>query len=253
MISPTPGHVLDGTTGGTDHAGRRTHIVQILRDAKEPVAVVDIATMVGIHPNTARFHLESLVDAGLATRQPETSSRPGRRRILYSGTMPNQTHERAQGYQLLAEILTSTIAQRYPGIGQDMYHIGQEWGSYLTTRPAPGEIVDEDQMASRVTNKLDALWFAPEMRPEPEPHLLLHNCPFIREAARAPQVVCQLHAGMINGALAELRSTRRLIELSPQFEPHLCSGRLGPIDQAPEDRVPLKLPATESSDIDDLT
>jgi len=234
--------VYDGTTGGSDHGGRRTHIIQILRDAKEPVSVADVAQMVGVHVNTARFHLESLVDAGLATRETEARNAPGRRRILYTGTLPNQTHERAQGYRLLAEILTSTIASKYPDIGEDMHAIGAEWGRYLTSRPAPFEVFDEDEIAERVVDKLDALWFAPELRSEPSPHMLLHNCPFIRSAMHAPQVVCQLHAGMVNGSLEELRSRYRITELWPQEEPHLCRAQLGPIGEGPMNDVELHLP-----------
>jgi predicted ArsR family transcriptional regulator len=237
----------DGTTGGSDHGGRRTHIIQILRDSKQPLSVAEVAEMVGIHVNTARFHLESLVDAGLATREAEVRSEPGRRRILYKGTLPNQTHERAQGYRLLAEILTAAIATRYPDAGSDMYEVGAEWGSYLTSRPAPNEVFEEDEIANRVVDKLDALWFAPEYRVEPQPHLLLHNCPFIEQAKNAPHVVCQLHAGMINGSLAELRSNQRVVELDPQVQPHLCRGWLGPKSDEPDDGVPLNFDAPVSA------
>ena len=233
----------DGTTGGSEHGGRRTHIIQLLRDTREPLSVADVAKAAGVHVNTARFHLESLVDAGLATRESEVRDQPGRRRVLYTGTLPNQAHERAQGYRLLAEILTSTIASRYPDAGADMYEVGKEWGRYLTSRPTPFETFHEDEIAQRVVDKLDALWFAPELRRDGgRPHLLLHNCPFAESARRAPSVVCELHVGMINGSLEELRSTQRVVELEPQKRPHLCCGWLGPTPAEPIDCVPLRLP-----------
>ncbi|MDR0944561.1 MAG: hypothetical protein LBM66_00105, partial [Bifidobacteriaceae bacterium] len=83
-------------------------------------------------------------------------------------------------------------------------------------------------------DKLDALWFAPEYRPGPPPCLLLHNCPFVSTAVRAPEVVCQLHSGMINGSLEELGSAQRLTDLTPQAGPHVCEGRLGPAGAAGE-------------------
>ena len=247
MASHAAPPVYDGTTGGTDHGGRRTHIIQLLRDTREPLSVADVASLVGVHVNTARFHLESLVDAGLATRETEARSRPGRRRVLYSGTLPNQTHERAQGYRLLAEILTMTIANHCPDAGDEMYQVGREWGGYLTSRPAPFEVFDEEAIDERVVDKLDALWFAPELRKEPQPELLLHNCPFIESATIAPTVVCELHAGMINGSLEELRSTQRVVGLSPQIMPHLCRARLGPVPESPVARVPLTLSVREAS------
>ena len=244
--------IYDGTTGGSDHGGRRTHIIQILRDAKEPLSVVQVADMVGIHANTARFHLESLVDAGMATREAEASAQPGRRRILYSGTLPNQTHERAQGYRLLAEILTSTIANKFPEVGKEMYDVGLQWGSYLTSRPAPFETLDEEEIGHRVMDKLDALWFAPELKSSPRPHMLLHNCPFIDSAREAPDVVCRLHVGMINGSLAELRSTRRVVELDPMVRPHTCRAWLGSVDDVnPEEPVKLVLNKEDDLDIEE--
>ncbi|MDR1808176.1 MAG: helix-turn-helix domain-containing protein [Propionibacteriaceae bacterium] len=236
--------VYDGTTGRSDHGGRRTHIIQILRDTREPLSVQEVAEKVGIHVNTARFHLESLVDAGMATRETADRNRPGRPKVVYLGTLPNQTHERAQGYRVLAEILTTAIAQSEAHSGEWLYKVGQEWGRYLTTRLAPFEILEESEIVSRLIDKLDALWFAPELERthNSTPRLLLHNCPFMAPARQYPQVVCQLHAGMIDASLEEMRSAYRLVELQPQLTDHLCAGCLGPIPAEPRTSVPLIVP-----------
>jgi predicted ArsR family transcriptional regulator len=253
-MSPTADHSApDGTTGRTEKGGRRTHIIQILRDSREPLSVAEVAERVGIHVNTARFHLESLVDSGLATRETEARSEPGRPKVVYTGTLPNQTHERAQGYRLLAEILTTAIAQGNPDAGEWMFLVGKEWGRFLTTRPRPFERINEDEIAARLVDKLDALWFAPELRPGPEPELLLHNCPFSDAAHRYPDVVCQLHAGLINGSLEEMGSQHRLTELHPQAEPHLCIGRLGPASPTPVTTVLLRLTAPDAEEEAGLT
>ncbi|MDR1799013.1 MAG: helix-turn-helix domain-containing protein [Bifidobacteriaceae bacterium] len=239
--------VYDGTTGRSDHGGRRTHIIQILRDTRVPLSVQEVADKVGIHVNTARFHLESLVDAGLATRETAERDTPGRPKVVYLGTLPNQTHERAQGYRLLAEILTTAIAQSKTHSGEWLYTVGQEWGRYLTTRLAPFETLDEHEITNRLVNKLDALWFAPELVDtgrEP-PRLLLHNCPFASAARKAPAVVCQLHAGMINASLEEMHSNYRLEELHPRSAPHLCEGCLGPVPQTARTSVQVIAPKLE--------
>ncbi|MDR0285879.1 MAG: hypothetical protein LBI33_13470 [Propionibacteriaceae bacterium] len=207
--------------------------------------------MVGIHANTARFHLESLVDAGMATREQEASAQPGRRRILYSGTLPNQAHERAQGYRLLAQILTKTIAAKSPEVGAEMYDVGVQWGSYLTSRPLPGEVLDEATIDQRVLDNLDALWFAPELMPPPKKRLVFHNCPFLDAATNAPEVVCRLHAGMVNGALAEVRSKQRVVELIPFLKPHLCCALLGPVAETAVQPVVRHRPESDLPDLGD--
>jgi len=235
--------VYDGTTGGSEHSGRRTHIIQMLREATEPLSVEAVAQTAGIHINTARFHLESLVDAGLATRETEVRSQPGRRRVLYSGTLPSQTHERAHGFRLLATILTSTIANLYPNAGEDMYQVGRKWGRYLTSRPAPFETFNEEEIDKRVVDKLDALWFAPELRSDGDQRMMLfHNCPFAESSQQFPEVVCQLQAGMINGSLEELGSQQRIISLEPQVSHHLCRANLGDAPAGDVRHVPLVLP-----------
>ncbi|MDR0416706.1 MAG: helix-turn-helix domain-containing protein [Propionibacteriaceae bacterium] len=241
--------VYDGTTGRTDHGGRRTHIIQLLRDSKEPLSVAEVAQRVGVHINTARFHLESLVDAGLATRETEAGQGPGRPKVVYTGTLPNQTHERAQGFRLLAEILTAAIAQRDPQAGAWLYEVGREWGRYLTTRVPPFTTVPEEEIADRLVDKLDALWFAPEFRADgDQAKIVLHNCPFYETARQNPTLVCQLHAGLINGSLEEMRSIHRLARLRPGITTHQCVGCLGPVPPTPLAEVPLALdaPAAEA-------
>ncbi|MCL2465686.1 MAG: helix-turn-helix domain-containing protein [Micrococcales bacterium] len=241
--------VYDGTTGRSDSGGRRTHIIQILRDSREPLSVAEVAERVGIHVNTARFHLESLVYSGMATRETESRSGPGRPRVVYTGTLPNQTHERAQGFRLLAEMLTAAVAESDPHAGPWLYRVGQEWGRYLTTKVPPYVTIDESEITNRLVDKLDALWFAPELErtDDGQPHLVLHNCPFAQTANQYPHVVCQLHAGMINGSLEEMRSTCRLTELEPQVTPHRCVGYLSDIPDETVVSVPLRGPVAQAS------
>ena len=46
----------------------------------------DVADRAGLHPNTARFHLDALVKAGLAMREPQPRDTPGRPNIAYRVT-----------------------------------------------------------------------------------------------------------------------------------------------------------------------
>lgn len=256
---------FDGTTGRSEHGGRRTHVIQLLRDNKEPLSVADVAAKVGIHINTARFHLESLVDAGLADRAAQSRTTPGRPKVLYVGTLPNQTHERAQAYRLLADALTTAVARNIPNATKVMYDLGLTWGRYLTDTPSDDMDLTEDEIMAQLLAKLDALWFAPELAPLdraarsentmvalctdgrvlvgdlPDPTLgalstheviIMHNCPFKSAANRSPEVVCALHAGLINGTLAELGSNRRALEITPMVGEHHCAAPISEVDVA---------------------
>ena len=58
----------------------RAHVLDLLRAAGSTAGVQEIADRAGLHPNTARFHLDALVDAGLAARAPKqrTTNRASR-------------------------------------------------------------------------------------------------------------------------------------------------------------------------------
>lgn len=257
----TPG--FDGTTGRSEHGGRRTHVIQLLRDSREPLSVADVAEKVGIHINTARFHLESLVDAGLADRAAQLRTTPGRPKVLYVGTLPNQTHERAQAYRLLADALTTAVAHNLPNATQVMYDLGVTWGKFLTDPPVEGVQLSEDEIMTQLMSKLDALWFAPELAPiqaandpdlpivavtsqgkieagklpaaqpgvlQTREVMIMHNCPFQTAANRSPEVVCALHAGLINGTLTELGSTRRTLQVTPMVGDHHCAAPISDVD-----------------------
>lgn len=227
----------------TEHGVRRNRVISLLNKASRPLPVDVIAQYVGVHVNTARFHLEALVDAGLATRQAEVRPQPGRRRVLYSGAEAAPHHQPAEDYRLLTVILTAAIAAHYPDTGGRMYEVGKEWGHYLTTRPAPYEVVDEAEIENRILDKFESLWFSPEFGSGANPHLRVRNCPFMESAQRAPDVVCQLHCGIINGALEEMGSRRQIVEMDICIEPDLCHARLARTDSASLRRVVLNTPS----------
>ncbi len=69
---------------GSAPLGRsRADVLDMLQAAGTPLGVREIAQRMGLHPNTARFHLEALVEAGLASRETEGREKPGRPRIGY--------------------------------------------------------------------------------------------------------------------------------------------------------------------------
>jgi len=203
------------------------------------MTVDQVATKVDLPLNAARYYLESLVDSGLAVREAQSRSTPGRPRVTYTGTLPNQTHERAQGYRLLAEIIAAAVAQANGNAVEWMYQVGAEWGHRIMSR-VPHTPMSEMEIIEKVLDKLDALWFAPDLEDEQPPKLSMFNCPFIDSAKRFPSSICQLHAGMINGALEEMRSGYRLVHLHAQGPDHRCEGEMAKTI-ARMTKVPLNL------------
>ena len=200
----------------------RAHVLDLLRAAGSPAGVRDIADQAGLHPNTARFHLDALVDAGLAARAPKERTTPGRPSMAYRAVAGGETMGRRR-YRLLAEMLTSLIAGMLPKPGEAAGEAGREWGRYLTEPPPPYQRLDAGEAVERLTATMAEIGFAPEAVTDGTQYQLrLRQCPFREVAENHQDVVCQLHLGLMQGALAQMRAPVTADRLQPFAEPSLC-------------------------------
>jgi len=200
----------------------RAHVLDLLRAAGSPAGVRDIADQAGLHPNTARFHLDALVDAGLAARAPKERTTPGRPSMAYRAVAGGETMGRRR-YRLLAEMLTSLIAGMLPKPGEAAGEAGREWGRYLTEPPPPYQRLDAGKAVGRLTATMAEIGFAPEAVTDGTRYQLrLRQCPFREVAENHQDVVCQLHLGLMQGALAQMRAPVTADRLEPFAEPSLC-------------------------------
>jgi predicted ArsR family transcriptional regulator len=210
---------------------RRADILGLLRAARSPVGVREVAGRTGLHPNTARFHLDALVDAGLATRAARARDAPGRPSMAYQAVGGGAPGRRE--YRLLAEMLASLVAAVLPEPGEAAVEAGREWGRYITERPAPFQRPDACGAVEGLAATLQELGFAPEA-PETvaggadgaEYELRLRQCPFREVAEVHQEVVCQLHLGLMQGALDQMRAPVTADRLQPFAEAGLCVAHL---------------------------
>jgi predicted ArsR family transcriptional regulator len=206
----------------------RAKVLAALRASEAPLGVDRIAERLTLHPNTARFHLDALVASGLALRSQERRDTPGRPRTLYTAA-PGGDRVGRRSYQLLAQILTSYIAGRVDQPAAAAEEAGETWGRYLAGRPAPFERISTEAATGRLVDLLEDIGFAPEVRDTDEDQqVLLHHCPFRELAEQHRTVVCSIHAGLIRGALDELRAPLDAGPLEPFVTPSLCVAHVVP-------------------------
>jgi predicted ArsR family transcriptional regulator len=222
LTDPGPGHELGDT---------RRRVLEQLRAAATGLGVQDIAERVGLHPNTARFHLDGLVDAGLAGREAEERAQPGRPRMVYEAVAADAPAG-PRSYRLLAEMLTSLVADTMPDPALAAVTAGQAWGRFLAQRPAPLQHVDADEAIHRLSAVLDDIGFAPgppeavDQPPDGGRLIPLRHCPFREIATQRRDVVCSLHLGLMQGVLTEVRAPLEAHRLDPFVQPSLCLAHL---------------------------
>ncbi|MGN6332399.1 MAG: helix-turn-helix transcriptional regulator [Motilibacteraceae bacterium] len=205
-------------------SGRRAEVLARLRDADHPLTVAEVAQSVGLSPNTARFHLDGLVDDGLVERAPEERATPGRPRMLYT---VRAAAGGPRSYALLAEMLTGLVAS-LPSAGSTARDAGRAWGRHLVERAAPSERIDADEAVARLNRLLDGIGFAPQScaGEDGETEVRLHHCPFEEIARDHTDVVCAIHLGLMQGALDELGAPVQATALEPFVTPTRCVARL---------------------------
>ncbi|MDN5929516.1 MAG: helix-turn-helix domain-containing protein [Pseudonocardia sp.] len=218
---------------------RRRQVLDAVHQAAEPVGVSEIAERIGVHPNTARFHLEALLRDGVVERVvPDTPSGPGRPRVGYRAR-PGRARGGARRYRVLAEILLGHLSATSDRPPAAAIAAGRTWGAHLVPRPAPvGEISRADAVA-RLTAMLADLDFAPEPVAEgsgPPGRIRLRHCPFLELAEHHRDLVCPLHLGLMQGALAELGAPVGVTALEPFAEPTACLAHLTHPDRDGETR-----------------
>lgn len=214
----------------------RARVLEALQTAGVPLGVAELAGKVGLHPNTARFHLDGLVEQGFAERETEERDTPGRPRALYAARRGSAPAGQ-RSYRLLAQILTSYLASAGRQPGKAARRAGEEWGRFLAERPAPFRRVDARAATRQLVQTLDDIGFAPEPTTTGRRRrILLHHCPFREAAEQHREVVCNVHLGLMRGLLDELDAPVEAEGLEPFVEPDLCIARLAPRQRRGDDR-----------------
>lgn len=222
--------MLHDPTGPVGRGESRAQVLGILRASAGAVGVREIADRTGLHANTARFHLNTLVKDGLAERGSEGHDGPGRPRTVYRATRPAQAAAAGRrSYQLLAQMLTGLITQAVPHPERAAIDAGEAWGRYLAESPPPDQRVDAAEAVRRLVDVLTDVGFAPDPGPDATaPVIPLRHCPFREVAQDHRDVVCSLHLGLMRGTLKEVHAPLEVESLEPFVEPSLCLAHIVP-------------------------
>lgn len=203
----------------------RGRVLAALQTAGRPLAVEEVAEKVGLHPNTARFHLDGLLAQGLVTRSREDRAVPGRPRALYTST-PGSARTGRRSYRMLAEILTGYLASRSRRPSAEAREAGRAWGRMLGPRRRESRVAPGTAVRGLVT-VLDEIGFAPEpVGSGTDRRILLHHCPFREAAEQQQEIVCAIHLGLMQGVLEEMGAPVAATGLDPFVEPDLCIAHL---------------------------
>src|SRR3954454_12089404 len=155
-----------------------------------PASLDELARAAGVHPNTARTHLQALTAEGFVQRDSQTAGAPGRPRTLFSlvadWTVPDE------GFLAMAELLGAALGATKPDT-RALRRLGARWGRNAVAG-APAR--DAQRELTRILSRLGF-----DARIEGN-QLILSGCPCPLISPERPALVCKLIDAVVDGVLA---------------------------------------------------
>ncbi len=176
----------------------RYAVFQELAGTRQPLSVRELAEALDLHPNTVRPHLEQMREVGLVEVAPihrGTVGRPEHRYSLAPGS-PTVGLE-PPGHTLLAGLLAS-MAEQMGAALDDAGAAGRAWGESAARRTS------DDECAKALLAELHRLGFEPASAQQgPCLDVAFQHCPFRELAEAYPELVCNLHRGIVEGLVGD--------------------------------------------------
>ena len=189
------------------------------------MSIVAIARELGVHPNTVRFHLETLLEEGRVERAEPDHRGRGRPALMFRAAR-RMDRGGPRHYRLLAEILSIGLASD-PDPGSKALAAGRVWGKRLRPAADPAQPVDAREAVGDLVEMLDELGFQPGVsEADGETRVDMRHCPFLELAEANTDVVCPIHLGLMQGALETWGAPVEIDRLDAFVEPDLCRAHL---------------------------
>ncbi|GAA4891688.1 helix-turn-helix domain-containing protein [Tessaracoccus lubricantis] len=183
----------------------RSRVLSLLQSTSGPLTVGAVANQLDLHKNSARFHLDALVEAGFAERATQSSGRTGRPPLLYSATSESPTIGNQHLLELANVLLGEFVAPESDGT-ERARHAGRTWGA----KSREPEQLDLEGLKTHLGQRGFGV-------AQTSDGLAFTRCPF-RDVIDAEQLplVCSVHQGLLDGITEGSRFTVGRLEVGPR-------------------------------------
>jgi predicted ArsR family transcriptional regulator len=196
-------------------------VLTALRDQPDLVDIEALARHLGRHPNTLREHLVALLDAGLIVRHAAPADGRGRPRWLYGSAQHADVDENAE----LAASLAWRLAHRTRDPLAATREVSRHWAGQIIDRYRVVRQPSARAARAQVVEVLDGLGYDP-VPDQALDKVALMRCPLLQVAKDVPEVVCNVHLGLVEELLEASGGDARRATLTPFAAPGRCDLRL---------------------------
>lgn len=216
----------------THRAGSsRTRVLRALRGRPDGVDVRELASDLGLHANSVRFHLQRLCEEGLVAVAAQHRGEPGRPALRYTAVTRPDSLAARRDFRSLAEVLAGVVAGLGTG-GEVPQAAGERWGRDLAGDDAE-DVEDPREAVEVLLCALETIGFDPGTRQvDGRIEIVQRHCPFLEVAEAHRDVVCRVHLGLVQGLLGRTAAAVSIDRLVPFATAEGCVAELLPGSRA---------------------
>lgn len=215
---------------GRAMSSSRLLVLETLEAQTVPVPITALIQRVQLHENTVRGHLTALLHDGFVGREADISDGRGRPSWLWFAREPAHASASEIEYGGLASVLAESISITSQQPALDALTAGQSWGKKIAAQKSLPARAPQNGAAEYASAVLSEFGFAPQtLGPE---IVELRRCPILDVATSYPDVVCNVHLGLVQGVLESAGHNSTGSSLKPFSAPGVCTLRL-PASTAP--------------------
>lgn len=240
LSSPVRRAVMDALV---NHRPALVAVNGVTRDPVLGMTAAQLASALGLHVTTVRFHLDQLVAGGLVRATFTKGFGVGRPRKVYEADPGALDTDRGD---VALRALAGLLAEHFSS-GVTPAEAGRAWAvDHVPAQPGPPASTP-GQWLTKMGQMIDVLqdWgYTPELATSEGGRTCridLVRCPFLELARTNPAVVCGIHRGLIAGAMEQFGETDTEVSLEPFVGPELCQAHIrtrtpfSPRPASPED------------------
>ena len=200
---------------------KQREVLSVLQKFPQGARAAEVAKKMGMHVNTARGHLDELVNAGAVRVVTAPAQGRGRPSLIFQVRVPDNRSV-AEEYVTLISVLIKALAakeQLNDYASEQARELGREWAKTTASSHGAEALGSLHRMMREMG--FDPVTSAEHFDQEGRTDVELHACPFVTAGVEPSPFVCAIHDGYLEQAAAD-SGGRLSLKLIPKSGNGVC-------------------------------
>lgn len=200
---------------------KQSEVLSILQTFPQGARAAEIAQKLGMHVNTARGHLDELINAGAVRVVTAPAQGRGRPSLIFQVRVPDNRSV-AEEYVTLISVLIKALADKEQlnnYASEQARELGREWAKTAANSHGAEALGSLYRMMRDMG--FDPVTSAEQFGQEGHTDVELHACPFVTTGVEPSPFICAIHDGFLEQTAAD-SGGRLCLKLVPKAGNGVC-------------------------------